>query len=327
MIDDKKSATATNTATNRAFEDPGSKESKVFFEGARAIMAALEEIPADQHACLLAHKNQQHIMAVLLMGRHQRKKRKRQEARILMQNYDISKAELRGFIFDAPSINDDGRAMDANGEFLEDENFQLLPGKVNPGWPERIIYNLDSGEEISPEKYNQLSDEEKGKYGRYRTLTFRSASNQPVMRMRSIDIELVGELISRDIAIGDPVNDRYSAEIATEQGDARSGFLHEFRDVIIESLADLGPQMMHSTDFAAMLNLAGVLEKNSSIGKNGKVFTNDLEFVRNFTIFKKFTDDPEFVKNFMIFKEIFDDPEMLVAYRKQMGYKGPEDLH
>lgn len=53
MIDDKKSATATNTATNRAFEDPGSKESKVFFEGARAWRHLKKFRPTSTHACWL----------------------------------------------------------------------------------------------------------------------------------------------------------------------------------------------------------------------------------------------------------------------------------
>lgn len=260
---------STEMAVERAFDDPNSKESKAFFAGARAIMAALEEISADQHAQMLAFKNQQHIMAVLATGKHQREERKRQEALVLVGYCHIDKAKLRGFLFDAPAISDDGRAMGVNGEFLEDENYTPIPGIVNPGWPECTIYNIDSGEKIGLEKYNQLLPEEREQYSRYKTLTFRSSSNRPTIQIHDFDHEIIEELIRRDIMIGDPVNDRYFNEAIMDREDKEPGALYGFRNVILEALTDLGPQMHRHDDVPLVF----------ASPKTGRIFKNDLEVV------------------------------------------------
>lgn len=257
MIDNTNNTEAT---INRVFEDPNSKESKAFFAGARALMSALTEIPSDQHGPLLAFENQQHIMAVLARGAQLRQERKRQEALTLVEYCQIDKAKLRGFIFDAPAIDDEGRAVDANGELLEDDNYNPLPRKTNPGWSECTAYRLDSGEEISLEEYNSLSPEEKEDYGRYKTLTVKSTLNKPMFHIRSSDRELIEALIRRDILIGDPVIKRYQKAVFDHGEDDEFDDLWLYRDVIFEALSELNLQHCSATSFI----VAGV--KNGTCG-------------------------------------------------------------
>ena len=195
----------------RAIDDLDSPRAKGFFEGARAMMMALEAMPADERSRALAYKNRKHIIALLLESERRQQARRHQEACLLLDYYSIDKAQARAFIFDVPAIDDiTGRAMDRAGNFIEDENFKLLPGKTNPGYPNSVIYNCDTNQEISQSEYNQLSAEEKENYGRYRVLTVTSPSGKPAVEIRSFDRELMTELIRRDIAILDPdVIERY----------------------------------------------------------------------------------------------------------------------
>ncbi len=245
----------SSNSFDKIFKDSASKEAKMFFAGARAMMEALQAIPSDQHAAMLARKNQQHIMAVLLAGKLKAQEIKRQEALVLAQYCQIDKAKFRSFIFDVPAIDGNGRAVDANGELLEDDNFKPIPGKDNPGWPQCHISRIDSEEEISLEKYNSLSPEEKKKYSRYRTLTVKSSLNTPIFQVRSFDCELVEELIRRDIAIGDPVNKRYSKEAACRKEDGERGELWMYRETIQSALAETFCQ--HGADSCPLLSSTG----------------------------------------------------------------------
>lgn len=239
MIDNTNNTEAT---VNRVFENPSSRESKAFFAGARALMSALREIPSDQYGPLLASENQQHIMAILARGAQLRQQRKRQEALTLVEYCQIDKAKLRGFIFDAPAIDDCGRAVNADGELLEDDNYNPLPGKVNPGWSECTVYRIDSGEEISLEGYNALSPEEKEDCGRYKTLTVKSTLNKPMFHIHDFDRELVEALIHRDILIGDPVNKRYHKVVFDHSEGEEFDDLWSYRSVILKALSELSLQ-------------------------------------------------------------------------------------
>lgn len=245
MIDNTNNTEAT---VNRVFENPSSRESKAFFAGARALMSALREIPSDQYGPLLAFENQQHIMAVLACGAQRRDERKRQEALTLVKYCRIDKAKLRGFIFDAPAIDNEGRAVDANGELLEDDNYNPLPGKTNPGWSECTVYRLDSEEEISLEEYNSLSSEEKEDYGRYKTLTVKSTLNKPMFHIHDFDRELVEALIHHDILIGDPVIKRYQKVVFDYSESEEFDDLWPYRSVILKALSELSLQHCSAAD-------------------------------------------------------------------------------
>lgn len=201
-----------NGTIGSAIDDLSSQRSKGFFDGARAMMTALETMSSEERSWALARKNQQHIIALLLESEKRQQARRHQEACLLLDYYSINKEQMRAFIFDVPAIDDlTGKAMDGEGNFIEDEKFELLSGKTNPGYPNAIIYNYDTDQKISQSEYNALSAEEKEeKYGRYRILTITSPSGKPALEIRSFNHELMAELIRRDIMIGDTeVNKRY----------------------------------------------------------------------------------------------------------------------
>lgn len=205
-----------NGAIGMAINDLTSQRSKGFFDGARAMMTALETMSADERSQALAHKNQQRIVALLLESERRQQVRRQREARLLVDYYPIDREQLRAFVFDVPAVDvSTGRAMDDEGNYLEDENFNLLPGKTNPGWPIYIVYQYVTDQKISRSEYEALSAKEKRDYDYVRTLIVTSSLGKPALEVRSSNYELVAELIRRDILVGDPeVNRRYEAMVS-----------------------------------------------------------------------------------------------------------------
>lgn len=237
-------------SVSRYLRDPKSKEAAAFFEGARAIMAALQLMPTNEYVSALSVRNNQHIIALLVRSEEQQQARRRNDVREILKIYDVDKLGFAAFIFDLPRINQNGQATDPDGTPLEDEMFRLLPGKTHEGWPLYKITHHETGTEISRAEYLALSENAQDDYcyNRYFDLT---KYGRPALRICNTDRYMMEELIRNTILINDhPINKRILTEIY--YSDTSVGKLYNYRRTVLDTFGELG-QSWHTAAIVPML--------------------------------------------------------------------------
>ena len=233
-----------NGTFGEVLRNPQSKTAKAFFDGARAMMTALELTPPSEYQQALSAKNQQHIIALLVKSEECQRERRMNDMEYLLKVYGFDKDKLRGFIFDVPRVDaTTGRATDFFGnytDYIEDEKFQLFPDWSNSYWPNyKIVDYLDDNKSITRNEYFKLSEEERLDYSYIRYFKLETADGKPLLQISSTDRYAMAALIRQDIQIGDEgVIKRYDYAL-TNIKDPRFHELRKYSGVIMEAFADL----------------------------------------------------------------------------------------
>lgn len=138
-----------------------------------------------------------------------RYRRKRSEARAMLEYYGVDKVQFNCMMFDCMFIDEQGREIDYDDEPVEN------PVDHNP-YPSTDLFHTDDGD-IEEVPYVTLTNSEGDCYKVYKN---------------EEDRPFIDELLTQVIAIGDPINARYEKEAQS------GGMLEEYGDVIRKALAD-----------------------------------------------------------------------------------------
>lgn len=128
------------------------------------------------------------------------------------------KADFRGMILNASYVNDDGIKCDDEGNPLENEAFEILPGKTYLQWKENLWVRRDGESALTWQEYDQLPSEETSNYRRVDCMkidarsifgVFHGAAQYYVCKEA---VELLPGMLARDVLTGDAIAKRYLHE-------------------------------------------------------------------------------------------------------------------
>lgn len=201
----------------------------------------------------LGHTGQSSIIGQVIRASSEIEMRRRRDADIIDHKFIINKRGYRAMTLDKASTNDDGYELDENGFVIEDDNFDLLPGKVHREWPDYIAEHKVTKKIISKEQYNSLSSGERANYTKVRYLDVTDDNGNAVATIYEDDAGYMKELLRDTINIGDPINARYATTIGVAHADDdQTGILRRYHSTISTALND-SKYKEHNAAYTAML--------------------------------------------------------------------------
>lgn len=224
----------------RYLKNPQSPEGQAFMAGARSIMTALQLAPAADYPAILSAKNQQHIIALLVQSADQQHEQRRKDVKQLLRLYEFDNENLLAFIFDLAKIDPvSGKALNIDGEPVEDEMFRLLPGKTRMHWPQYAITHDDTDQSITRSQYEALDERAQAAYSSRRFLNL-TMFGQSAMKISSSDLYLMRELVYQAILTSNPdVRRRFLVELHFDTEKNTYGKLYPYRDAVMDAFAEL----------------------------------------------------------------------------------------
>lgn len=182
----------------------------------------------------IRHLGEASIMGQVIAENSRIEQRRRGEARIIANKFGVRKPQFRAMFFDVANISDDGYETDEAGNAVEDINYKLLPNKQHRQWQHYIGVHKDTGKELEKAEYDALSPENKKQYRRVNYMDIiNPETGQMVQRVYADDAGYMKELITDDIAIGDPINRRYAFSAGRALTDEEKKTLKELYNVDI----------------------------------------------------------------------------------------------
>lgn len=253
------------------------------------------------------YKGEKTIIAQVVKRSADIEAKRRAEAAIVINKFGYSK-EFRNMMFDRRYLNDNGVALDADGNEVEDAtNFRPLEGKTVEKW-HKYIYVDEHNQKIDRAKGDKMSKAELERKNirkvRYSDIT--DDDGNIVSSVYEDDAGYVKEMIMNDMLIGDPIVRRYAAEIglprpeaiinsdpiaaqyAVQNSNQGKGMVRRYRTSVVGAIQASG-YSEHNAAYTAMLlaqlnggnvnsieqlNLAEMMSFNAS-GKSGKLLLND----------------------------------------------------
>lgn len=133
----------------------------------------------------------------------------------LMMAFEWDKRYFRGMLLNAAHINDEGIKCDEDGNPLEDENFNVLPGRVIERWPEGFWVSTDGAHVLTDEERGDLSPEDLADYRYLRCMRLEPVSDDydgGTIYITEEAVSVLAEVLMNDVVGGDPVARRYQHE-------------------------------------------------------------------------------------------------------------------
>lgn len=273
-------------------------------------------------------KGEASIMGQVIVANSATENRRRTEARIVFTKFPIDKKDFRAFLLDMGHVNDDGYETDEYGNVLEDENYNLKPGAKHQHWQYYIGRSKIDGHEITKEEYDSLSDADRATYTRVKYIDIKDAlTGKTVQRVYDDDAGYMKELLTDDILIGDPINNRYNTLIGSGDELHDPGLLYKYHSTISANMntsgfkahdATITPMVTAQSNMgyinsAAHLNLARLQSFNVAT-KPGQFFQNDAPHVNSLLrCLEAFSNDD-------IFSQMFPDDEIM-TYKNVNGFR------
>jgi len=198
----------------------------------------------DAHGSLGAN-GEAAIMGQVIQENVNIENRRRTQARVIATKFGVSKTDFRGMVFDKAHIDDNGFETDADGHVIENEMYQLIEYDKNgkptkykrEQWQQYIGVHKKTGDRITKDQYDALSDTERKDYNRVRYMTIRNDKGDPVQYVYETDAGYMKELLGDDIAIGDPINHRYASEIGVGTAPhEKTGIMRRYHSTISKNL-------------------------------------------------------------------------------------------
>lgn len=255
----------------------------------------------------LGHLGETSIMGQVIVNNAAIEERRRREGRIVFTKFGMNKhkQELRGAAFDCDNMSDDGYETDELGRPIEDEFYNLLPGKTHRHWQRYIGVHKVTGDEITKEQYDSLSAEQRAEYKRVNYFDITDDKGRPVQRVYTDDAGYMKELLVDDIAIGDPINERYELSIGVGKNGKPDGILRPYHSTISAALGHDYKEHDASTtaQIIAQLNNGSVnnvgqlwiakLESLKNAARPGAILLNDEKFLKQFAKMLSTVRDPD----------------------------------
>lgn len=241
----------------------------------------------------LGHTGESSIMGQVIIGNSTIENRRRTEARIMITKFGINKPGFRGLAFDTNHINDNGIETDEWGNEIQDDQYNMKEGYKHTPWQHYIGRHKTTGKEVTKEEYDNMSATERSQYTKVKYFDITDDNNKVVQRVYDDDAGYMKELLNDDIAIGDPINDRYLTEIGVAHaGSEKTGILRKYHSTITGALNSTGyaehnaaNSMMVTSQgnlgfitSPAQLSIAQLQSINVAI-KPGKFLQNDAGFI------------------------------------------------
>lgn len=264
----------------------------------------------------LQHLGESSIMGQVISENVAIEERRRREARVIANKFGVDKQQFRAMVFDKKKINDDGKEINAEDKEIEDDQFRIKEGHENQHreWDQYIAQHKTTGDEISKEEYDKLSPEQRTHYNRVRYMNIYNDKGQPVQQVYFDDAGYMKELLGDDIAIGDPINQRYAVSLGVSRDRKQTGSLRKYYSNIVGNLQSSGYKE-HAGEMTSML-LAQI--RNGYINDMGQYYIAALQSIKVSGKPKDFLiNDPKFIENWgtiiksvqdeELFKKIFPD--------------------
>ncbi len=207
----------------------------------------------------IGHLGEASIMGQVIAKSVEIENRRRVEARVIANKFGYEKPLFRAMIFDCARMSDNGFELDADGNIIEDIDYQIkTDANGNPlyqhrSWQQYIGVHKTTGAEITKEEYDNLTDAERDQYRKVRYFEIKNDQGKLVQRVYEDDAGYMKELLRDDIAIGDPIADRYALSIGTGKGEGEEpGILRRYHSTIAGALNDT-KYKEHAAEYTAML--------------------------------------------------------------------------
>lgn len=216
----------------------------------------------------LGHNGESSIMGQVIQGNSAIENRRRTEARIMINKFGMEKhkQEFRWMVLDK-KVNDDGFAIDRRNEVIEDDQYNLLPGKQYAHWDRYIGVHKKTGDEITKEQYDHLSDTERDQYRKVKYFDITDDHGNDVQRVFEDDAGYMKELLTDDIMIADPIAQRFLAEIFVSRDPNRpDGKLRRYHSTI-RTATDTGGINGHGAGITPLLTSAANAGWMDSMGQ------------------------------------------------------------
>ncbi len=295
----------------------------------------------------LGHIGEGSIMGQVISESVRIEQRRRQEARVVANKFGVKKPQFRGMVFDCEYIDDDGYETNANGEKLHDSQYRFYKGKKHSPWKQFIAVHKETQQEITSDQYNRLSSKEQEAYKRINYMEITDDKNKPIQRVYADDAGYMKELLTDDIAIGDPINRRYLTEIGRkftdeelgelqnkyhvtipENFDNRDGILRRYHSSITTALltsrykdhaAEVTPMLTAQSNNGYVLNISqnniANLDSLIKASKSGSILQNDAYAINTW---KDLINCVNSTENGKTFADFFPD-EAIATYRNVNG--------
>lgn len=210
----------------------------------------------------LGHIGEATIMGQVIKKSVEIEARRRSEAAVMINKFNVDKPSFRGMVFDTASIDDDGFELDENGKVIEDKFHRIMPGHHHREWPNFIAVDK-RGIEISSSEYAALSESERQNYRKVRYMDVLDDNRDVVQRVYEDDAGYMKEMLTKDIAIGDPINVRYAYQFGlkrsendrtplTQNLEEKTGPLRKYHSTVTAALS-MAKYSEHDAAFTAML--------------------------------------------------------------------------
>ncbi len=260
----------------------------------------------------LGHTGEASIMGQVIVGNAQIEQRRRSEARIIINKFGIKKPQFRAMVFDKAGMDDNGYALDKNGNVIENDQYRLKPGKAYDEWQDYIGVHKDTGDEITKVEYDALSSTQRTEYKKVRFFDITDDKDGLIQRVYEDDAGYMKELLTDDIFIGDPINRRYLTEIGIDADDkTKTGILRRYHSTITaamlaskykEHAAEVTPMITAQTNMGyvtsiGQYNIAN-LQSLSVASKAGSINISDGYALDTWAKLLTCTDDQLFKKYF-----------------------------
>lgn len=210
----------------------------------------------------LGHIGEATIMGQVIKKSVEIEARRRSEAAVMINKFGVDKPSFRGMVFDTASIDDNGFELDENGKVIEDKFHRIMPGHQHREWPNFIAVDK-RGIEISSSEYAALSEAERKNYRKVRYMHIYDDDRNIVQTIYEDDAGYMKEMLTKDIAIGDPINVRYAYQFGLKRSDKdrtpltanideQTGRLRKYHSTVA-SAYKLANYAEHDAAFTAML--------------------------------------------------------------------------
>lgn len=282
----------------------------------------------------LDYQGESSIMGQVIQNSSDIENRRRTQARIIATKFGVSKVQFRGMTFNKAHISDNGYETDANGNVIEDSEYNLIEfdkdgkptGYRRQEWQYYIGVHKEKGISISKEEYDALSDEERKDYKKVRYFDILNDEGDPVQRVFDDDAGYMKELLRDDIAIGDPINRRYLTELGVKHTDNEStGSLRRYHSTVTAAMLETRYKEHDGTVTPMLTSQAnngyittkgqfniGALQSLTVASKAGSFLTNDGVIINEISDFIKAAKDD------VLFAKYFPD-EDVASYRNVNG--------
>lgn len=246
----------------------------------------------------MGHIGEATIMGQVIKRSAEIESRRRTEAAIMINKFNVSKTAFRGMTFDTAHMNDDGYEEDGQGHVIEDDHYNIKPGYKHQEWQYYLAVDKD-GNEITSAEYVSLDEAERKKYRKVRYMDIHDDDGDVVQRVYEDDAGYMKEMLNNDIMIGDPINRRYAMSFGlprftedqtdiTAQFTEQLGHLRKYHSTVTSALNN-AKYAEHDAAFTAMLTSqinSGYITSASQLNiarldsirltaKTGKIVQND----------------------------------------------------